>query len=152
LSIVAWVHYVVYALFSTWIFPLALIEYSNKFLPSLLYSNYHKLSEWLLFNAKWTDQQDHDDNKLHFDEMVFVLYEPNTISCIFIVLTHCHNSSQIDISLHSIFRSIWYISQLYEIHHTPFIPDATQFNIASWWSIVKHLTQLNLTLRPCDPN
>jgi hypothetical protein len=63
------------------------------------------MSEWLLFNTNSAIfQLYHGEIKLIFSEMMMrsTLYQTNTLSWIFIVLTHWNNSLQIDMSLHSI--------------------------------------------------
>ena len=61
------------------------------------------VSEWLLFNAySAIFQLYHGKNKLIFNEMMMnpALYQTNTLSSAFIVLTHWNNNPRVDMSLH----------------------------------------------------
>ena len=62
------------------------------------------VSEWLLFNAKWTIfHLYHGENKLHFDEitMMSTFYWTNILSWIIIVQAHWNNNPREDMSLHT---------------------------------------------------
>jgi hypothetical protein len=69
------------------------IVYKNVLAWSIYYHYWDRwISDWLVFNTKWAfSHLYHDENKLHFDEMIMMsaLYKTNTLRLIFIVLAHC---------------------------------------------------------------
>ena len=96
------------------------------------------VSEWLLFSANAAIfQLYHGENRLIFNGMMhrFALYKTNTLSCIFIVLTHWNNSPWIDMSPHSDTLS-WFRSNqyLFFLHNAACL--AAKQQIAIWMSLV----------------
>ena len=109
LSAISWQEQVTFLWVSEWLL------FNAKWTISQLYHDKNKLhfflSEWLLFNAKWTiSQLYHDKNKLHFFEWVSdCCLMPSEQSLSYIMT----RTSYISLSEWLLFNAKWTISQLY---------------------------------------
>ena len=97
--------------FFEWVSDCCLMPSEQSLSYIMTRTSYISLSEWLLFNAKWTiSQLYHDKNKLHFFEWVSdccLMPSEQSLSCIMT------RTSYISLSEWLLFNAKWTISQLY---------------------------------------